>query len=212
MFTFYHYRTRSYHSLYTSLSLLLFPSLTLSISVSFFLSLYIPLPLCLSFPIHPPSLSFFLFSFFTLKLSWSHNFTLAQSTNVYPCVAKQPYIVQPTNFYSFAFYSCLPGDRSQSQFCLPKNYIIIAWRPFFLAQKLFWNCCFFFVFFCIFLLDFGLSRLTSLQFIQYHVAGFYKRTNPQSPPSHLQQCQVRVFHNFCSKLWSKWMVLEKWSP
>ena len=36
------------------------------------------------------------------------------------------------------------------------------------------------------LLDFGLSRLTSLQFIQYHVAGFYKPTIPQSPPSHLQ--------------------------
>jgi hypothetical protein len=35
-------------------------------------------------------------------------------------------------------------------------------------------------------LDFGLSRLTSLQFIQYHVAGFYKPTIPQSPPSHLQ--------------------------
>jgi hypothetical protein len=32
---------------------------------------------------------------------------------------------------------------------------------------------------------FGLSRLTSLQFIQYHVAGFYKPTIPQSPPSHL---------------------------
>ena len=37
-----------------------------------------------------------------------------------------------------------------------------------------------------FLLDFGLSWLTSLQFIQYHVAGFYKPTIPQSPPSHLQ--------------------------
>ncbi len=33
--------------------------------------------------------------------------------------------------------------------------------------------------------DFGLSRLTSLQFIQYHVAGFYKPTIPQSPPSHM---------------------------
>ena len=33
---------------------------------------------------------------------------------------------------------------------------------------------------------FGLSRLTSLQFIQYHVAGFYKPTIPQSPPSHLR--------------------------
>ncbi len=37
-----------------------------------------------------------------------------------------------------------------------------------------------------FFLDFGLSRLTSLQFIQYHVAGFYKLTIPKSPPSHLR--------------------------
>ena len=37
----------------------------------------------------------------------------------------------------------------------------------------------------LFLLDFGLSRLTSLQFIQYHVAGFYKLTIPQSPPSQM---------------------------
>ena len=48
------------------------------------------------------------------------------------------------------------------------------------------------VFFCFisfffwFFLDFGLSRLTSLQFIQNHVAGFYKPTIPQTPPSHLQ--------------------------
>jgi len=38
----------------------------------------------------------------------------------------------------------------------------------------------------LFFLDFGLSQLTSFQFIQYHVAGFYKQTIPQSPPSHLQ--------------------------
>jgi len=37
-----------------------------------------------------------------------------------------------------------------------------------------------------FLLDFALSQLTSVQFIQYHVAGFYKPTIPQSPPSHLR--------------------------
>jgi hypothetical protein len=37
-----------------------------------------------------------------------------------------------------------------------------------------------------FFLDFGLSRLTSLQFIQYQVAGFYKPTIPQSPPSNLR--------------------------
>ena len=34
-------------------------------------------------------------------------------------------------------------------------------------------------------LDFALSRLTSLQFIQYHVAGFKKPTIPQSTPSDL---------------------------
>ena len=39
--------------------------------------------------------------------------------------------------------------------------------------------------FFFFLLDFDLSRLTSLQFIHYHLAGFYKPTIPQSPPSHL---------------------------
>jgi hypothetical protein len=44
--------------------------------------------------------------------------------------------------------------------------------------------------FFFFLLDFGLSRLTSLQFIQYHVAGFYKLTIPQSPPSHLQDYSI----------------------
>jgi hypothetical protein len=59
--------------------------------------------------------------------------------------------------------------------------------------------------FFFFLFDFGLSRLTSLQFIQYHVAGFYKPTIPQSPPSHfaglqhMQQCQVRVFHKYFFK-------------
>ncbi len=39
------------------------------------------------------------------------------------------------------------------------------------------------LFLCFF--NFGRSGLTSLQFIQYHVAGFYKLTIPQSPPSHL---------------------------
>ena len=53
-----------------------------------------------------------------------------------------------------------------------------------------------------FLLDFGLSRVTSLQFIQYHVAGFYKLTIPQSPPSHLRDystcknARLEVFHKF----------------
>ncbi len=37
-----------------------------------------------------------------------------------------------------------------------------------------------------FFLDFGLSQVTCLQFIQYHVAGFYKPIIPQSPPSHLR--------------------------
>ncbi len=58
------------------------------------------------------------------------------------------------------------------------------------------------IYFFFFLLDFGLSRLTSLQFIQYHVAGFYKPTIPQSPPSHLQDysicnnARLDFFHNF----------------
>jgi hypothetical protein len=42
------------------------------------------------------------------------------------------------------------------------------------------------VFFFFFFLVFGISRLTSLQFIQNHVTGFYKPTIPQSPPSHLR--------------------------
>jgi hypothetical protein len=66
--------------------------------------------------------------------------------------------------------------------------------PVFLHMHIKGNSCvfIFFVFVCrimyliFFLLDFGLSRLTSLQFIQYHVAGFYKPTIPQSPPSHLR--------------------------
>jgi len=45
-------------------------------------------------------------------------------------------------------------------------------------------CCWFF------LLDFGLSQLASLQFILYHVAGFYKPTIPQIPPSHLQDYSI----------------------
>jgi hypothetical protein len=54
----------------------------------------------------------------------------------------------------------------------------------------------------VFFLDFGLSRLTSLQFIQYHVAGFYKPTIPQKSTlpfaglQHMQQFQVRVFPQF----------------
>ena len=42
-----------------------------------------------------------------------------------------------------------------------------------------------------FLLGFGLSRLTSLQFIQYHVAGFYKPCILHSPPSHLRDYSKR---------------------
>ena len=44
--------------------------------------------------------------------------------------------------------------------------------------------------FFLFLWDFGLSQLTSLQFIQRYVAGFYKLTIPQSPPSHLQDYSI----------------------
>ncbi len=42
----------------------------------------------------------------------------------------------------------------------------------------------------LFFLDFRLSWLTSLQFIQYHVAGFYKPTIPQSSPSHLPEYSI----------------------
>ncbi len=45
-------------------------------------------------------------------------------------------------------------------------------------------------------MDFSLSLLTGLQFIQYQVAGFYKPTIPQSPPSHLRDystcCNARL--------------------
>ncbi len=47
-----------------------------------------------------------------------------------------------------------------------------------------------FFFFFFWTLDFGLSQLTSLQFIHCHVAGFYKPTIPQSPPSHLQDYSI----------------------
>jgi hypothetical protein len=47
-----------------------------------------------------------------------------------------------------------------------------------------------FFFFFFWTLDFGLSQLTSLQFIHCHVAGFYKLTIPQSPPSHLQDYSI----------------------
>jgi hypothetical protein len=49
-----------------------------------------------------------------------------------------------------------------------------------------WPTIFHSFFFFFFFLDFGLSQLTSLQFIHCHVAGFFKPTIPQSPPSHLQ--------------------------
>jgi len=68
----------------------------------------------------------------------------------------------------------------------------------------------FFAFFGLWLAD----KLTIHSVPCSWILGFYKPTIPQSPPSHLhkQQCQFRVFINFCSKLWSKWMVPEKWSP
>jgi hypothetical protein len=44
-----------------------------------------------------------------------------------------------------------------------------------------------------FFLDFSLSQLTSLQFILYHVARFYKPNIPQSPPlpPYLQDYSIR---------------------
>jgi hypothetical protein len=61
------------------------------------------------------------------------------------------------------------------------------------------------------LLDFGLSRLTSLQFIHVYEAGFYKPTIPQSPPSHLRdystynnarlECELNCLFWERSRLW-----------
>ena len=65
-----------------------------------------------------------------------------------------------------------------------KLSITLLLRQHFLCQRFCWwlwtrvDLNFFF--------DFGLSHLTSLQFILYHAAWFYKPTIPQSPPSHLQ--------------------------
>ncbi len=67
------------------------------------------------------------------------------------------------------------------------------------------NCACKVGFYILFFFFFGLSWLISLQFIQYHVAGFYKPTIPQSSTlpfsglQHMQQCQVRVFHKFLWK-------------
>jgi hypothetical protein len=52
------------------------------------------------------------------------------------------------------------------------------------------NKLYIYIYIFFFLLDFGLSQLTSLQFIHCHVAGFYKPTIPQSPPSHLQDYSI----------------------
>jgi hypothetical protein len=67
------------------------------------------------------------------------------------------------------------------------NFPLLVLMGMLLKKNLIILLLFFFIFFC---LDFGLSRLKSLQFIQYHVAGFYKPTIPQSPPSHLQDYSI----------------------
>ncbi len=72
----------------------------------------------------------------------------------------------------------------------------------FLMELMTWK----FVFWVFVLLDFGLSRLTSLQFIQYHVAGFYKPTIPQSSPFHLQDystCNNARFEMTWKLQWNK---------
>ncbi len=74
----------------------------------------------------------------------------------------------------------------------------------------------------LFFLDFGLSQLTILQFILYHVAGFYKPTIPQSQPSHLQDYSTRnnarlefstnivpCFDEWCLKMVSTVVVLTQ---
>jgi hypothetical protein len=74
------------------------------------------------------------------------------------------------------------------------------------------------VFGIFFLLDFGLSWLTSLQFIQYHVAGFYKPTVPQSPPSHLQDystcnnARIEFSTIFVPSFDPNEWCLKKWYP
>jgi hypothetical protein len=71
---------------------------------------------------------------------------------------------------------------------------------------------------CSFFLDFGLSQLTSLQFIHCHVAGFYKPTIPQSSPSHLQEfsicnnARLEFSTNFVPSFDPIKWCLEKWSP
>jgi len=57
----------------------------------------------------------------------------------------------------------------------------LSWKQFSMHKR------YFSIFF---LFDFGLSQLRSLQFILYHIAGFYKPTVPQSPPSHLQDYSI----------------------
>ncbi len=64
------------------------------------------------------------------------------------------------------------------------------------------------------LLFFGLW--TSLLIILCSVAGFYKLTIPQSPPSHLQDYIIcnnarLEFSTILCSHWLKWMVPEKWS-
>jgi hypothetical protein len=46
-------------------------------------------------------------------------------------------------------------------------------------------------------MDFGLSRLTSLQFIQYHVAGFYKPTIPQSCTKNIVSAILETNNSSC---------------
>jgi hypothetical protein len=63
-----------------------------------------------------------------------------------------------------------------------KNFIFIT-----VSLDYFLGYLFFFFFFC---WTFCLSRLTSLQFILYQLAGFHKPTISQSPPTHLQDYSI----------------------
>ncbi len=55
---------------------------------------------------------------------------------------------------------------------------------------------------------FGISQLTRLQFIHYHVARFYKPTIPQRPPSHLRD------YSICNnaRLIFTWFLIQAFDP
>ena len=96
-----------------------------------------------------------------------------------------------------------PSRQTSARRCRNDATIFIITGKIKLIKKIDKDNKFFFI---SFFGDFGLSQLTSFQFIQSYVAGFYKLTIPQSPPSHLRDystcnnARLEFFHNFCSRL------------